>query len=89
MTGTRLFLYDFPGSICSQVARLALAEKGVAYDRQTVDIMDNKAEQFEPRYTALNPRAVVPTLKIDDESVADTINIVKQVDEGSERDMQD
>ena len=79
MTGSRLLLYDFPGSICSQMARLALAEKGASYDRQIVDIMD-KAEQFEPWYTALNPRAVVPTLKIGEEIVTDTINIVKRVD---------
>ncbi len=83
MTGSRLFLYDFPGSICSQMARLALAEKGARYDRQIVDIMD-KAEQFEPWYTALNPRAVVPTLKIGEEIVTDTINIVKRVDSDCE-----
>ena len=77
---TSVLLYDYPGSICSQMARLALEEKGVKYDRRTVDIID-KAEQFEPWYTALNPRAVVPTLVVDREVITDTIRIVDAVDD--------
>ncbi len=76
---TDLLLYDHPASICSQMARLALEEKGLAYRRRTVDIMET-AEQFEPWYVALNPRAVVPTLMIGDEVVTDTIRIVRRVD---------
>ncbi|MHA1159117.1 MAG: glutathione S-transferase family protein, partial [Alphaproteobacteria bacterium] len=79
MTDKHLLLCDYPSSICSQMARLALEEKGLTYERRTVDIMD-RAEQFEPWYTALNPRAVVPTLAIDDEIVTDTITIVHRVD---------
>ncbi len=76
----RVLLYDYPGSICSQMARLALVEKGVTFDRHTVDIMKAK-EQFEPWYVALNPKSVVPTLRIDDEITTDTINIVHKVDD--------
>ena len=61
------------------MARLALVEKGVPFERRTVDIMV-KAEQFEAWYTALNPKAVVPTLAIGDEIVTDTIRIVYRVD---------
>lgn len=63
------------------MARLALVEKGVPFARRTVDIMV-AAEQFEPWYTSLNPKAVVPTLSIDGEIVTDTINIVHRVDRG-------
>ncbi len=62
------------------MARLALEEKGVEYRRQTVDIID-KAEQFEPWYTALNPRAVVPTLVVGGTVVTDTVRIVGYVDD--------
>jgi glutathione S-transferase len=83
LTGTmgaaKLLLYDHPGSICCQMTRLTLAEKGIPYARQTIDIMET-AEQFEPWYTALNPRAVVPTLRIGDEIVTDTIRIVHRLD---------
>ncbi len=66
------------------MTRLTLAEKGVSYELQTVDIME-AAEQFEPWYTALNPKAVVPTLAIDDEIVTDTIAIVHRIDKDFER----
>lgn len=71
-------LYDHAASICSQMARLALVEKGVAYRRHSIDIMQTN-EQFEPWYVALNPRAVVPTLKVGDEVTTDTIRIVGKV----------
>ncbi len=81
-----LILYDHKSSICSQMARLALAEKGVSYRRRQVDIMDTN-EQFEPWYIALNPRAVVPTLQIGDEVVTDTLRIVNRVNEMSGPDL--
>jgi glutathione S-transferase len=79
MTAAQILLYDYPTSICSQMARLALCEKGVPFERRTVDIME-RAEQFEAWYTALNPKAVVPTLAIGDEIVTDTIRIVYRID---------
>jgi len=75
---SKLTLYDHRSSICSQMARLALVEKGLDFQRRQIDIMDTN-EQFEPWYVALNPRAVVPTLQIDDEIVTDTIRIVNRV----------
>jgi len=65
------------------MTRLTLAEKCVSYERQTVDIMA-AAEQFEPWYTALNPKAVVPTLAIDGEIVTDTFRIVHRIDKDFE-----
>ena len=73
-------LYDFPGSICCQMVRLALAEKAVTYNIQTVDIT-KAAEQFAPEYMALNPSAVVPTLQIGDRVHLDTPNILRRLDE--------
>ncbi|PHQ96273.1 MAG: hypothetical protein COB40_08935 [Marinosulfonomonas sp.] len=74
---TNLLLYHFPGSICSQMARLAIIEKGLPFQRQTVDIMNS--EQFEPWYIALNPAAVVPTLKDGEQIITDTIQIVNHI----------
>ena len=62
----QVLMYDFPGSICCQMVRVTLSEKGVAYDKHHVDI-GKKRQQFEPWYTALNPKGVVPTLSIDGE----------------------
>lgn len=60
------------------MARLALCEKLVPFQRRPVDIMESN-EQFEQWYVALNPKAVVPTLVIGDEVVTDTIRIVSRV----------
>jgi len=79
MSSPAIVLYDYPGSICCQMVRLTLAEKGVDYEKRTVDIME-RAEQFEPWYTALNPKAVVPTLAIGDEVVIDTMAICPRID---------
>jgi len=73
-------LYDFRSSICSQMARLALEEKGVAYTRREIDIMIAN-EQFERWYVDLNPKSVVPTLELNGEIVTDTIRIVTRIDE--------
>ena len=73
-----LLLYDHKSSICSQMARLALVEKGCVFSRRQIDIMETN-EQFEPWYVALNPRAVVPTLQVGEEIVPVTIDIVNRV----------
>ena len=42
----KLLMYDFTGSICCQMTRLVLAEKGVAYAKRPVDIRAEAKEQF-------------------------------------------
>jgi glutathione S-transferase len=54
-----LTLYHGRTSVCSVKVRLALAEKGVAFDSR---ILTLRGDQFEPEYLKLNPNAVVPTL---------------------------
>ncbi|NNL67962.1 MAG: glutathione S-transferase family protein [Myxococcales bacterium] len=73
-------LYGFPGSLCSQKVRLALAEKGVDYESRIVDI-ELRMQNYEPAYLRLNPRGVVPTLVHGDTVVTDSARIVRYVDE--------
>lgn len=54
-------LYHAPISTCSQKVRLVLAEKGLSYDSEFLDLQ--KGDQFKPDYLAKNPAAVVPTLE--------------------------
>lgn len=54
-------LYHHPVSTCSQKVRLVLAEKGLGFDSQIIDLQ--KGEQFDPEYMKLNPSAVVPTIE--------------------------
>jgi glutathione S-transferase len=58
-----LKLYHYWSSVCSQKVRMSLAEKGLAWESQHVDIF--AFENYEPAYTKLNPKAVVPTLDHD------------------------
>ena len=58
-----LRLYHYWSSVCSQKVRMCLAEKGLEWESRHVDLF--AFENYEPAYTALNPKAVVPTLAHD------------------------
>jgi glutathione S-transferase len=53
-------LYHNGLSTCSQKVRLTLAEKGLKYDSQLINLQSG--EQFSPDYLKINPKALVPTL---------------------------
>jgi len=53
-------LYHFWDSFCSFKVRLALAEKGLEWTGEHVDLM--RFENFRPEYLAVNPNALIPTL---------------------------
>lgn len=76
---SRVTLYHIAPSLCSQKARLALAEKGVAYTGRVVDI-GPRMQNYEPWYVRLNPAAVVPTLVHGERVVTDSARIVRYVD---------
>lgn len=78
-----LVLYAFPGSLCSQKVRLALAEKRVPYENRFVDI-ELRLENYEPWYLRLNPRGVVPTLVHEDHVVTDSARILRYIGEAFE-----
>lgn len=56
-------LYTFPPSTNSRKVRIALLEKGLEFDRVTVDL--SKREQKNPEYLKIHPFGQVPAL--DDE----------------------
>ena len=58
-----LRLYHYWSSVCSQKGRMCLAEKALPWESWHVDIF--AFENYEPAYTALNPKAVVPSLDHD------------------------
>ena len=73
-----LTLYHGRASVCSVKARLALAEKGVAFDSRLLTL---RGDQFDPDYMKLNPNAVVPTLVHDGNVVIESTVIMHYVDE--------
>lgn len=77
-------LYHFPTSFYSQLARLALEAKGVAWTSHPVLIV--AGEQYDPVYVHINPRCVVPTLAVDGRVTTDAFNICRFVDSHFEGD---
>jgi glutathione S-transferase len=73
-----LTLYHGRTSVCSIKARLALAEKGVAFDSK---LMTLRGDQFDHAYMKLNPNAVVPTIVHDGKVIIESTVIMHYVDE--------
>lgn len=70
--------YHFSMSFYSQLARLALEEKRVAWKSHPVLLV--AYEQYDPSYVRINPRCVVPTLAVDGRVTTDAFNICRFVD---------
>jgi len=71
-------LYHFPGSLCSQKVRIALAEKGVEWDEVVVNIL--RGDNLQPDYMKKNPKGVVPTLVHNGEVITNSRRILAYID---------
>jgi glutathione S-transferase len=74
-----LKVYSYYNSICTQKVFITLAEKGIAYETQNVDLFRN--EQFSPEYLKINPKGVVPALDHDGRIVIESTLICEYLDE--------
>jgi glutathione S-transferase len=74
-----LYLYQGSTSVCSVKVRLALAEKGLAYDGEVLDLQ--RGDQHRPDYAKLNPNEVVPTLVDDGKVILESTLIIEYLDE--------
>ncbi len=72
-------LYDFGNSVCCQKVRITLTAKGLDWDSVRVDLF--RSEQYDPKYLALNPKGVVPTLLHDGKPVIESTLICEYLDE--------
>lgn len=73
-------LYHIYPSFYSQVARLALVEKGVAYSSVITIAGPPFYDNYAPDYVRMNPNAVVPTLRHGETVVYDATRIARYVD---------
>ncbi len=72
-------LYDFPMSPRARKVRIALAEKGLQYEKVTIDI--TKGEQKKPEYLAINPYGKVPALQDDGTTVYESSIIMEYLND--------
>ena len=57
-------LYDFVHSPNCRRVRMVLAEKQVAVEHETIDLM--QGQHFSDAFKAVNPRSIIPVLETDD-----------------------
>ena len=84
MTQPKLILYHANWSLCSQMVRVALYEKGLEFDHVPIKLCDHyeEAENISKDFLEnINPTGVVPVLKINDENVRDSAYIIERLDE--------
>src|SRR6476646_1898821 len=74
-----LVLHGYRYSVYTRIARLALAEKGVAYERVEVDPF---APDVPASYLALHPFGRVPTIVHDGFALYETGAITRYIDRG-------
>lgn len=73
-----LKLYHHGSSVCAAKVRMAMAEKGLAWEGVYIDIL--RGDQFAPDYLKLNPKAVVPTLTHDGRVIVESTVICEYLD---------
>ena len=76
---TRALLHDYFRSSAAYRVRIALGLKGIAYDRQAVNLVEG--EQKAVGYRALNPQGFVPMLEIDDRKLTQSLSIIVYLDQ--------
>lgn len=74
-----LYLYQGSTSVCSVKVRLALVEKGLAFEGEVLDLQ--RGDQHRPDYAKLNPNEVVPTLVHDGKVIIESTIIIEYLDE--------
>jgi glutathione S-transferase len=74
-----LQLYHHGSSVCAAKVRLALAEKGIAWEGHYVDIL--AGEQFKEGYLRINPRAMVPAVVHDGRTIIESTLICEYLDQ--------
>jgi len=57
-------LYSYPAAPSARRARMFMAEKGVPVPIENVDL--RQGEHLAPKYLAINPQGLVPTLQLED-----------------------
>ncbi|CAL5401903.1 unnamed protein product [Camellia sinensis] len=76
---TKLQLYSYFRSSCSQRVRIALNLKGLDYEYKAVNLL--KGEQLSPEFLKLNPVGYVPVLVDEDIVLSDSFAILMYLEE--------
>lgn len=77
-----LELYHYPESLCSQMVRIALAEKGYQWKSRPIFLEEVtlNGDNLSDAYLAINPRGQVPTLVHNGTPVFESYDIIRHLD---------
>ena len=76
-----LKLYDYPRSSAATRVRIALALKGLSYEKAEVHLLRDGGQQHSATYLALNPQGLVPALEVDGVVLNQSMAIIEYLDE--------
>ena len=81
MLDKKITLYHANWSLCSQMVRVALYEKGIAFEEIHIKLCDqySEGENLNKSFLKINPLATVPAISIDDNIFIDSANIIKKL----------
>ncbi len=76
-----LKLYHARWSLCSEMVRVAMEEKGLSYESREIKLIDqySDGENISSEYLSINPKGVVPSLEIDGVIVTESTAIIKNL----------
>jgi glutathione S-transferase len=74
-----LYLYHGSTSVCSVKVRIVLAEKGLDFEGEILNLQ--RGDQHRPDYARLNPNEVVPTLIDDGKVIIESTLIIEYLDD--------
>ncbi len=73
-----MLLYDYYRSSAAYRVRIALALKGVAYERRPIMLLED--QQRSPEHLARNPQGFVPALEVDGRVLTQSLAIIDWLD---------
>lgn len=76
---TKPLLYSFWRSSCSYRVRIALSLKGIEYDVKSINLLKREGEKSD--FRKINPTGYIPTLKIDDHTLFESMAILHYLEE--------
>src|SRR5438105_4365547 len=75
---SRPILFDYVRSTASYRVRIALALKGIDYERVQVNLLEGAQKNAD--YRARNPQALVPMLEVDGQRIGQSLAIIDYLD---------
>ena len=82
MSNPNITLYHANWSFCSQMVRVALLEKDFSFNKCHIKLCDQypEGENIGKEYLAINPLGTVPAIKIDENIICGSEEIIYQLD---------